>query len=372
MTLSYNVTGSERKRLVGAISKELNTQAKYLGAPSFAYEVVGYRVSQDGTVTGKDNLELEDALHQKGFEALERKYDEPDTYENGLGGMGAAPSIEEASDEAELWAEREMRRLKLEAENDPDYSNRGPYGGDEFPDNWEDGMTEEEELGLGRTRRENFQGENGMRADGSPESYTYQAELSDPDWPDRMEVFTASSDADAIRQAWEFCTGEIILLELFLLNEEYDVVRNVKITPARLVIEVPTTGFTPEKLDNLRKLVTAKAPLIKAAIGADDLPIQQNDDTLAFPWFRFTDDSETVKAYSALISLLCKTAIEKHRVTAKEKNSVDGSPKYAMRCFLLSLGFIGAEYKTERKILLSKLSGSSSFKNPTLGGDDDE
>ena len=34
----------------------------------------------------------------------------------------------------------------------------------------------------------------------------------------------------------------------------------------------------------------------------------------------------------------------------------------SMRCFLLSLGFIGDEYKTARKILLLKLDGNSSFK----------
>jgi hypothetical protein len=49
------------------------------------------------------------------------------------------------------------------------------------------------------------------------------------------------------------------------------------------------------------------------------------------------------------------------RVTATEKE-VDNE-KYAFRCFLLRLGFIGAEYKTERKILLKNLTGSSAFKN---------
>ena len=49
------------------------------------------------------------------------------------------------------------------------------------------------------------------------------------------------------------------------------------------------------------------------------------------------------------------------RVTAKEKE-VDNE-KYAFRCFLLRLGFIGEEYKTERKILLKNLSGSSAFRN---------
>ena len=48
------------------------------------------------------------------------------------------------------------------------------------------------------------------------------------------------------------------------------------------------------------------------------------------------------------------------RITAKEKE-VDNE-KYAFRCFLLRLGFIGAEHKQTRKILLRNLSGSSAFK----------
>lgn len=37
--------------------------------------------------------------------------------------------------------------------------------------------------------------------------------------------------------------------------------------------------------------------------------------------------------------------------------------KYAFRCFLLRLGFIGNEYKTTRQILLRNLSGNSAWKN---------
>ena len=129
----------------------------------------------------------------------------------------------------------------------------------------------------------------------------------------------------------------------------------------RLTIEIPLDGFTPEKLDNLSKLVNAKAPLLKASIGTDDLPIKQTADTLQFPWFKGTIDAEHTEAYTTLISLLCKTAIEKKRITAREKD-IDSNPKYAMRCFLLSLGFIGDEYKAARKILLSRLEGNSSWK----------
>ena len=36
--------------------------------------------------------------------------------------------------------------------------------------------------------------------------------------------------------------------------------------------------------------------------------------------------------------------------------------KYAFRCFLLRLGFIGDEFKADRKVLLQNLSGSTAFK----------
>lgn len=292
MRLSYNVTGPERKSLVSAISTVLNAPTKYLGAPTFAYELGSYHVDKTGTVTGPDNLDLEDSLHQQGFDADgdSRNYDEPDTYESGLGEMGA-----------------------LDEHPDIDQHHPGQYANPDAPITdamqkqideviaFEDlQMDGREELGLGRTRRENFQGENGMRADDIPE-------------------------------------------------------------PDELVIEMPLTGFTPEKLDNLAKLVNAKAPLLKATLGTDDLPIKQTADTLQFPWFKGTIDAEHAEAYATLVSLLCKTAIEKKRITAKEKDT-GGNPKYAMRCFLLSLGFIGDEYKAARKILLSRLEGNSSWK----------
>ena len=83
MKLNYNVTGSERKSLVGAISTALNTPTKYLGAPTFVYEIGRYHIDKTGTLTGPDNLDLEDALHQAGFDADgdSREYDEADTYD---------------------------------------------------------------------------------------------------------------------------------------------------------------------------------------------------------------------------------------------------------------------------------------------------
>ena len=49
------------------------------------------------------------------------------------------------------------------------------------------------------------------------------------------------------------------------------------------------------------------------------------------------------------------------RINGTEKEAEN--EKYAFRCFLLRLGFIGEQYKVERKILLQNLSGSAAFKN---------
>ena len=112
---------------------------------------------------------------------------------------------------------------------------------------------------------------------------------------------------------------------------------------------------------NLTKLLEAKGSLIKKALGIDDLRIEIDEEKVSFPWFSETPDAESAKAYTHFISALCEMSRNQKRITAKEK-AVDNE-KYAFRCFLLRLGFIGTEYKGERKILLKNLFGSSAFKN---------
>jgi len=71
-------------------------------------------------------------------------------------------------------------------------------------------------------------------------------------------------------------------------------------------------------------------------------------------------DPDEVSAYSQFICALCDMSRNQKRVNATEKDVEN--EKYAFRCFLLRLGFIGEEYKKERKILLRNLNGSSAFK----------
>lgn len=125
-----------------------------------------------------------------------------------------------------------------------------------------------------------------------------------------------------------------------------------------LTVEIP---LDKAAVGNLTKLLDAKGSLIKKALGVSELPIEIQEDWVAFPWFSELPDVDAVKAYTHFISALCEMSKNAKRVTVTEK-AVDNE-KYAFRCFLLRLGFIGSEYKVERKILLKNLSGSSAFKN---------
>ena len=127
-----------------------------------------------------------------------------------------------------------------------------------------------------------------------------------------------------------------------------------------LTIQVPADSFTPEALNNLHSLIAAKGKLLRKALGVDLLPIQMEADTVSFPWFGGEATGEEVKAYTHLITALCDMARNQKRITARERDT--DNDKYAFRCFLLRLGFIGAEFKEERKILLRNLTGNGAFK----------
>ena len=220
MKTNFNVTGSERKRLVQTISKSCGEDSRYLGAPSMAYEVGPFTVSRDGTLEFSDSIDSE---------IVEKLYDD----------IAAAG-------------------FDFERPEQP--------------------ADEGEPAGFGM-------------------SVILPAE---------------SLDEDAMR--------------------------------------------------NLEALLTAKGSLIRKALGADELRIDRNEKMVSFPWFSERMlTTEEARTYTHFISALCEMARNQKRITAKEKE-IDNE-KYTFRCFLLRLGFIGAEFKAERKILLKNLSGSSAFKN---------
>ena len=131
--------------------------------------------------------------------------------------------------------------------------------------------------------------------------------------------------------------------------------------PCGVCVSVPKSQFTDVSLENLKALIAAKGSLIRKALGVDDLPLEITDTKVSFPWFPTTPTPEELKAYDTFICKLCELARTQKRVTATEKPT--DNEKYAFRCFLLRLGFIGNEYKDARKILLRNLAGSSAFRS---------
>ena len=141
-------------------------------------------------------------------------------------------------------------------------------------------------------------------------------------------------------------------------------------TDDRLVIEMPINGFTDTAFGNLERILEAKGAIIKKALGIESLPVEQSGEAVRFPWFNNNSAESEAKAYTHFISALCEMAKTQQRITSSPKDV--GNEKYAFRCFLLRLGFIGQEYKNERKVLLSKLTGSSAFRNGSPSEEDAE
>ena len=68
-----------------------------------------------------------------------------------------------------------------------------------------------------------------------------------------------------------------------------------------------------------------------------------------------------LKSYIQLCLALSQMA--KEVKTASPKPQQNENPKYAMRTWLLRLGFIGDEFKTAREILTKRLAGDTAFRN---------
>ena len=68
-----------------------------------------------------------------------------------------------------------------------------------------------------------------------------------------------------------------------------------------------------------------------------------------------------LKSYIQLCLALSQMAKEVR--TASPKPQQNENPKYAMRTWLLRLGFIGEEFATAREVLTKRLAGDASFRH---------
>ena len=128
-----------------------------------------------------------------------------------------------------------------------------------------------------------------------------------------------------------------------------------------IALSFPKDGLSAETIANVKKLIAAKAPLIKLALEADELPVEEEEDKLTFTWLPNSAPSEMIDATAWLLAAIIKLAKKLRRVTVTERAT--DNPRYAFRCFLLRLGFIGKEYKDVRKTLMDGIPGNGSIRH---------
>ena len=140
-------------------------------------------------------------------------------------------------------------------------------------------------------------------------------------------------------------------------QDDAEVTEEVPVQEDKLTIGIPRESLTDTALENLQKIIANKQTLFQRAFRMDSTEVEITDEKINFTWFLYTVDGDEIAAYTQFISRLCDMARDAKRVSSKPTET--DNDKYAFRCFLLRLGFIGKEYKTARKILLRNLTGNS-------------
>ena len=120
-----------------------------------------------------------------------------------------------------------------------------------------------------------------------------------------------------------------------------------------------------ETMDKINKIMNSKDPLIDEALRTGGITYYDDGPASNSILFQFDAGTRTgLAGYAALLfSRICEYAARSKRITMKEKGQSE-NPRYQFRCFLLRLGFIGAEYKEARKFLLDGVPGNSAWLHP--------
>ena len=153
----------------------------------------------------------------------------------------------------------------------------------------------------------------------------------------------------------------------------------------QIEIAFPLEGHDARSIRNLLNMIYSKEPLIKKVYALEDTIVEKEvidaissledlDEILKLinenncKGISFEDEKITfkfikgdIKISSEFLSLLIKKAKELKYATSKQVET--DNDKYSFRTWLIRLGMVGADYKEHRKFLLSKLEGSSAFRN---------
>jgi len=202
--------------------------------------------------------------------------------------------------------------------------------------------------------------EGQVRYAGAP-GFAYEVDGGNP-------VGNWSVDRDSVVHSPEICLDEIKSIRPVI-----DALNIAGLSAeGTMTITLSLDGFSETSFENLQNLLASKETLIKKALSLDrELEVLAENDEIAFPFWNATLNADEVQTYITLAKQMAEQAKAQKRVLRTEKPT--DNEKYAFRCFLLRLGFIGDEYKTERKVLLSRLSGNGAYrKGRTKAVDENE
>lgn len=164
-----------------------------------------------------------------------------------------------------------------------------------------------------------------------------------------------------IPEGAEETTKDLILqLRECGFQDDAEITEEVPVQQDKLTIVIPRESLTDMALENLQKITANKQTLFQRAFRTDSTEIEITEEKINFTWFPYTADGDEITAYTQFISRLCDMARDAKRVSSKPTET--DNDKYAFRCFLFRLGFIGKEYTTARKILIRNLTGNSAFR----------
>ena len=196
-------------------------------------------------------------------------------------------------------------------------------------------------------------------------------------------------------------TPELATIELELLRKVLDALKNAGVlAKGDGTVTFSMEGHNEASLRNVVNLIWSKQNLLKKSLGRQDdiltadfvfavnyVPIDTTEDftgvinnaretgkiegtgdltfdivnqTVSFGFLPDTLDCDEVIAFITLCQKINEQA--KLQKFSSTKQKVTGNDKYSLRVWLIRLGFVGNEYKMDRKILLSRLTGDGAFR----------
>lgn len=196
----------------------------------------------------------------------------------------------------------------------------------------------------------------------------------------------------------EFSAEELLKQPQPETAEEQEPIRREELPLAGYEVELPLAGHTVASLRNLINMLASKEKLLVsafcltqplvdrrmaedlcqrnvedmenfqavwteyAAMHCHGLKINFEKQTLAMTLFKEQLTLEEMTAFRDLT--VCINESAKKLKHSSFKPAQEENPKYAFRTWLLRLGMKGDAFKTTRKVILARLSGSAAFRTP--------